>query len=144
MASEKVHHSVLSDAEILSAYRDFQARQKDRVSFVPLRNDPNHRGVMDANYVRPAPSDFPKMVYRKSASAPAGYATRVVESQEEQDALPKGWSTSAEEIHALLNSLIPAAAAGEAVGEEVEPAKQEAAAKPAKPAKKEKPAKKGK
>jgi len=119
---EKTHHSVLSDAEILANFRNWQARQSQPGTFVPLRNDPHHIGVIDANYVRPAPSEFPKMVYRKSAQAKEGYITKIVASKEEQDALPKGWAVSTQDVHALLASLIPKPAEEAAAEEEDKPA----------------------
>jgi hypothetical protein len=71
--------------------------------------DPSHRGVIDANFVRPAPSEFPKMVYRKSTKDPKGYATRIIESAEEQVAVMKqGWLITTKEIHALLEECVNA------------------------------------
>jgi len=73
-------------------------------AFIPLRNDPNHRGVVDANYVRPAPREFPKMVYHASG------LTKIVNSREEQNALgpsygevpvikPSNWRAKLNEVH---------------------------------------------
>jgi hypothetical protein len=70
--------------------------------------DPNYRGVFDANYVRPAPTEFPKIVYRKDEREPKGYRTKIVKSREEQDALGKGWLTTAAEVHALLDPIASA------------------------------------
>jgi hypothetical protein len=47
--------------------------------------DPNHRGVVDQNFVMPTPFEFPKMVYHVSGS------TKVVNSREEQDSLGATW-----------------------------------------------------
>jgi hypothetical protein len=96
-----------SDAEILSNFRDFMARQNPTgaATFEPGKNHPLHRGVVDASYVRPAASEFPKMVYKKSATARDGFITRVVKTVEEEAQLAKGWLTTAEEIHRLLNPI---------------------------------------
>ena len=70
-----------TDQEILAAARDLLARQGHGPEpFVPLRNHPHHIGVVDTNYVRPLPSEFPKVVYRPTEEHP-GYVTRVVASQ---------------------------------------------------------------
>ncbi len=76
-----------TDAEIISAFRDFMAKRGEGpATFVPLQNHPLHRGVMDAGYVRPAPTEFPKMIYH-----PAGMR-KIVKSREEQDAEGPTWS----------------------------------------------------
>lgn len=76
-----------TDAEIISAFRDFMARRGDGpATFVPLQNHPLHRGVIDAGYIRPAPFEFPKMIYH-----PAGMR-KIVQSREEQDAEGPTWS----------------------------------------------------
>lgn len=70
--------------------------------------DPNHRGVMDIGFVRPAPSEWPKYAYRKSSVDPRGYQTKLLKSQTEQDALAKlskGWVFTTTEIHALLDPI---------------------------------------
>ena len=72
--------------------------------------DPSHRGVIDPNYVRPTPTEFPKMMYRASAKAKNGYATRIVESAIEQESLIKqGWMAKVNDVHNLLNGLARAA-----------------------------------
>jgi hypothetical protein len=64
-----------------------------------------HIGVIDSLYVRGSDvREFPKFAYKKDSSAPNGYITRVVNSQEDQDTLPKGWLTSTKDVHALLES----------------------------------------
>ena len=50
----------------------------------------------------PPPREFPKMAYRATNKDPRGYATKIVQSRAEQDALPKGWLTNPADIHALL------------------------------------------
>jgi hypothetical protein len=77
-----------TDAELLSAFRDFMARKNTSgpQTFVPLQNHPLHRGVQDLGYVRPAPAEFPKCVYHVSG------LTKIVASREEQDALGVAWS----------------------------------------------------
>jgi hypothetical protein len=76
--------------------------------------DPSHRGVIDLGFVRPAPSEFPKMVYRTSGKDPKGYTPRIIESAEEQaTAVKQGWLVQTKEIHALLDGLRPSAS-GEA------------------------------
>lgn len=83
-------------------WREARARQHQRID----GPDPNHRGVIDASYVRPAPSEFPKMVYRKNAKDPKGYSTRIIESMEEQNSvIKKGWLVTTKEIHSLLDAL---------------------------------------
>lgn len=68
--------------------------------------DPAHRGVIDMGYARPAPLEFPKMAYRTSKRDKAGYQTRVIESQEEQDSVVKqGWLVAPKDIHALLEKI---------------------------------------
>lgn len=78
-----------ADQELLSQFRDFMARQGGGPSkFVPLKLDPLHRGVQDANYVRPAPTEFPRMMHHKSG------LTKIADSLDEQRALEKqGYST---------------------------------------------------
>ena len=76
-----------TDAEILSQFRDFMARQKQGpVPFDGTKNDPLHRGIVALDYVRPAPTEFPKMMHHPSG------LTRIVQNREEQDALEKTWS----------------------------------------------------
>ena len=64
---------------------------------------PNGEG-MEVN-----PYHFPKMVYRATSKHPKGYVTKVVHSQAEVDALPKGWLTTPAEIHGLLDPIHRAA-----------------------------------
>src|SRR5882762_7662801 len=72
--------------------------------------DPSHRGVIDANYIRPLPTEFPKMMYRASAKAQKGYTTRIVESATEQESLIKqGWLAKINDVHNLLEGLARAA-----------------------------------
>jgi hypothetical protein len=78
---------MLTDAEILSQFRDFMARQQQGpATFVPLQNHPLHRGVLDQNFVRPTPTEFPKVVYHISGS------TKIVQTAEEQKALGPAYS----------------------------------------------------
>jgi hypothetical protein len=94
-----------TQAEILAAARQIVSEHDSRKPRNTNLPDPAHRGVVEANYVRPQPSEFPRMVYRADANEKLGYRTRIVKSQEEQDALPKGWLTSVADIHALLDPL---------------------------------------
>jgi len=76
-----------TDAELLSAFRDFIARKgSGPQTFVPLQNHPLHRGVQDLGYIRPAPQEFPKVLYHVSG------LTKIVASREEQDELGVAWS----------------------------------------------------
>lgn len=76
-----------TDAEILSQFRDFMAKQKQGPEkFEPLKNHPMHRGIQDLDYVRPAPTEFPKMMHH-----PAGL-TKIVYNRDEQESLEKAWS----------------------------------------------------
>lgn len=77
----------LTEAELLSAFRDFLNKQgQGPQKFEPGKNHPLHRGVVDENYVRPAPTEFPKMMHHATG------LTKIVKNREEQDALEKGWS----------------------------------------------------
>lgn len=77
----------MTDAEILSQFRDYMARQKQGPEkFEPLKNHPLHRGLVDLDYVRPEPHEFPKMMHH-----PQGY-TKIVQNRDEQDALEKAWT----------------------------------------------------
>lgn len=82
---------------------------------IPL---PNRLGVQDPLFRMPGPVEFPKMAYKKDASHPQGYITKVVNSQEEQDALTKGWLWAIKDVHALLESLMGRAEEVEEVQEE--------------------------
>lgn len=55
----------------------------------------------------PGAVEFPKFAYRKDAKNPLGYATRRVDSQQEQEALTAGWLTDPKDIHELIESLMP-------------------------------------
>lgn len=80
-----------TDAELLSQFRDFMAKRgQGPHTFVPLQNHPQHRGVIDANYVRPAPTEFPKMLYHVS-----GLSKLIANEAEEKALLAKegaSWS----------------------------------------------------
>jgi hypothetical protein len=67
-----------------------------------------HHGPINLGDVRPAPTECPKMVYKASKVDPQGYITRILKWQEEQDALPKGWLTTAKDVHALLDPIAKA------------------------------------
>jgi hypothetical protein len=78
-----------TDAELLSAFRDYIARQGNGpATFIPLQNHPLHRGVVDAGYVRPAPKEYPKFLYHVSG------LTKIVANEEEEKALGISWSES--------------------------------------------------
>lgn len=77
----------ITDAEILSQFRDFMARQtQGPEKFDGTKNHPLHRGLVEMNYVRPAPSEFPKMMHHPSG------LTKIVANRDEQEALEKAWS----------------------------------------------------
>jgi hypothetical protein len=116
------HPSVLSDAEILKRFREFHEQQaaNRHEAFVPLQNHPNHRGVLDQNYVRPAPAEYPKMVYHIESGEP-----KIVHSKEEQAKL-KNYSE------------IPKQSFAPPAEEEAPPAVEAAPVKSPKPAKKPK------
>jgi len=84
-------------------WKEARARQHQRVD----GPDPQHRGVIDSQYVRGSDvREFPKMAYRQSKTDKKGYQTRVVESEAEQETAKKnGWLTSAKDIHSLLEGL---------------------------------------
>ena len=101
--------------------------------------DMTYRGVQDPNYVRPPGTEFPKIVYRKNVCDPKGYSTRLVRTQEEQDALAPSWLTDAASIHKLLDPIHKAQYADSedvapAAGEAPKPAKKSRKAPAAKPA----------
>jgi len=72
--------------EQMAAFQAFLAR----FAPAPRREgpDPQHRGVIDPNYVRPAPREYPRMMHHASGM------TKIVESKREQDALGEGWSVA--------------------------------------------------
>lgn len=77
----------MSDAEILSQFRDFMSRQNQGPEkFDGTKNHPLHRGLVEMNYVRPAPTEFPKMMHHPSGM------TKVVQDRDEQDELESAWS----------------------------------------------------
>lgn len=79
----------ITEAELLAQFREFMARkQQGPHTFVPLQNHPEHRGVHDPSYVRPAPREYPRMMYHASLSP------KIVNSKKEQEALGPLWFTS--------------------------------------------------
>ena len=84
-----------------------------------------NQGIQDPSYVKPAPSEFPKMVYR------AGSEPRIVKDQVEQDALGKGWLVTPEAIHAHLDKVAKAQYVGQDQGEEKDEEQDEKKAKKA-------------
>lgn len=89
----------------------------------------------------PPPREFPKLVYRATSKAPKGYVTKLVNNRAEEDALPKGWLITREEIHDLLDPIHKAAHAKPEDSEDFfddEPKVAEAAAPKAKRARKPK------
>lgn len=94
-----------TDAEILQAARKIVA-----AADAPKKREGlpvGYHGPVDLSYVRGTDvKEFPKMAYKASTVDPKGYITRIVTSQEGQDALPKGWLTKAEDIHKLLDPLV--------------------------------------
>jgi hypothetical protein len=85
-------------------WKEARARQHARVD----GPDPQHRGVIDASYVRGMDvKEFPKVAYRQDAKEKMGYRTRVVESADEQaTAVKNGWLVQTKDIHALLEGLL--------------------------------------
>ena len=76
-----------TDAEILSQFRDFMARQNQGPEkFDGTRNHPLHRGLVEQNYVRPAPTEFPKMMHHPSG------LTKIVQNRDEQQELENAWT----------------------------------------------------
>lgn len=76
-----------TEAEILSAFRDFMnKRGQGPHQFRPGFNPPGHVGLVDQNFVRPNPTEYPKMMHH-----PTGL-TKVVNSEKEEKALEKAWS----------------------------------------------------
>lgn len=77
----------ITDAEILSQFRDFMARQNQGPEkFDGTKNHPLHRGLVEQNYVRPAPTEFPKMLHHPSG------LTKIVQDRDEQNSLEAAWS----------------------------------------------------
>jgi hypothetical protein len=78
----------LTDAQILSAFREFMSRQKQGPTpFEPGKNHPEHRGVVQSNFVRQPPTEYPRMMHHKSGM------TCVVQDRKEQDKLDENWFT---------------------------------------------------
>lgn len=78
----------LSQAELFSLFQEFLgSRANGPQKWNPGVPDPMHRGVIDAGFVRPAPSEYPRMMHH--ASLPS----KVVENREEQEALGPQWLT---------------------------------------------------
>ena len=76
----------MSQEEMFKLFQEFlAAKRNSHDKFVPLQNHPNHRGLIDADYVRPTPVEFPKMLYH-SVLQP-----KIVQSREEQNALGSAW-----------------------------------------------------
>lgn len=76
-----------TDAEILSQFRDFMAKQpQGPIPFDGMKNHPLHRGIVDLSYQPLPPHEFPKMMHHPSG------LTKVVKDRDEQDALEKAWS----------------------------------------------------
>ena len=72
--------------EQMVAFQEFMSR------FTPQKRregpDPAHRGVIDPNYVRPAPTEFPKMMHHSTGM------TKIVQSRKEQEELGAQWHTA--------------------------------------------------
>src|ERR1700722_19852852 len=74
------------DPKILLALQRFIASQKAKQT--PKGLPPGYHGPIDLNYVRPAPHEFPKVMYHSSG------LTKIVNSKEEQDGLGKAYTTA--------------------------------------------------
>jgi hypothetical protein len=95
-----------TDVEILEAARRIVAAAT--LTEKPRGLPPGYHGPIDLSYIRAAPQEFPKMVYKASTKNPNGYITRTVLSKAEQDTLPKGWLTTPAEVRGLLDPIIAA------------------------------------
>lgn len=92
----------------IEAARKIIAASQQNIGTKNTKLPREYHGPIDLSYERPAPTEFPKMVYKVSTHDPKGYVTRVIQSQEEQDKLPKGWLTTSAEVHALLDPIAKA------------------------------------
>jgi hypothetical protein len=119
----------ITEAELQAARRIIAAAQ-GTVGTANKKLQRDYHGPVDAENPRgDGAYEFPKMVYKASKVAPVGYITRTVRSQEEQDALPKGWLTTTEEIHALLSPISKAQYVSDEDVEGDEPEEKEHSAK---------------
>lgn len=92
--------------EQLEVFRDLLDKARPQSHSSVIGPDPAHRGVIDMGYVRGSDvREFPKMVYRESKKEARGYETKIVKTEEEQTALPKGWLSSPKDVHTLLERL---------------------------------------
>ena len=81
--------SDFTDAQILESFREMMAKRGGGPEkFEPGKNNPLHRGVQDLNYVRPAPYEYPRMMYH------ATLPHKIVKDKHEQEALGSQWFTA--------------------------------------------------
>lgn len=76
---------IANDPNVLLALQRFLASQQRKQA--PKGLPPGYHGPIDLSYVRPAPHEFPKVMYHASG------LTKIVNSMEEQEALGKAYST---------------------------------------------------
>lgn len=71
--------------EQMQAFQEFMQRfqRRPRVE----GPDPQHRGVIDPNFVRPAPTEYPRMMHHSTG------LTKIVADRAEQEALGTNWFT---------------------------------------------------
>src|SRR6202161_1353169 len=93
----------------LAAARQIIAAAIATVGTKNTRLPRDYHGPIDLSYERGVDvREFPRMVYKASKVDPRGYITRVVQSQEQQDALPRGWISNIADVHAFLDPLVKA------------------------------------
>jgi hypothetical protein len=103
MATETISEQELAAARRIIAAHQTVARATEKT----LPRD--YHGPIDLTYVRGTDvREFPKAVYKPSKVDPKGYITRVIQSKEEQDKLPKAWLVTTEQIHGLLDPIAKA------------------------------------
>jgi hypothetical protein len=80
----------MSEKEVFEAFQEFLALKRRQAAdkWVPNRNHPTHRGLVDQGYIPPPPTEFPKMLYH--ASLP----WKIVQNREQQEQLGPAWFTS--------------------------------------------------
>ena len=80
----------MSEQEVFQAFQEFLALKRRQAAdkWVPNRNHPTHRGLVDTGYTPPPPTEFPKMMYH------ATLPWKIVQNRSEQEALGATWFTS--------------------------------------------------
>jgi uncharacterized protein YrzB (UPF0473 family) len=91
-ARNKILEETMSAARMNFTEEQMEALQRFIERYTPTVRrdgpDPAHRGVIDPNYVRPAPTEFPKMLHHATGM------TKIVASHHEEKALMDegGWA----------------------------------------------------